>query len=780
MKKILISILVLLTMFCFVACNEANTITCPECGYENSSGVKFCSDCGVSMATANDDNDSSNSGGQNNNGNNNNTSCQHSYGEWSEKIAASCTSTGTKERTCSKCTNKETETIPFLGHTTTTGVCDRCHIRQGWSENEVQSLIKIYDIFVSDINSADGVDMTIAWENASSKTIKYIYFSVEAYNAVDDKVSCNVRDYYEFTGELTGPFESGYTNMTYDSDDDRYRAKTLFEECYYNPNIKYFKLTNVRVVYMDNTEFELEEEYIDYAFSDLPNGLTYLWNEELNGYEVEWRLKEKCTLSSITIPSTHNGKKVVAINDYAFSNCINLEYIEIPSTVEKIGSFAFENCSKLNISFIPDNVKEMGYAMLNGCNKIKEISIPFLDFRFGNLFVEVPETLEKVTIRGGTAIVEGAFENCDSIKEIILPNTIITIGEKAFAECSSLETIEIPKSVISIGRHAFYKCASLEEIIIPNGVENIDNIAFVYCTNLKKIVIPRSVETVGYHLFADSEDLIIYCETNYQPSGWDDSWNYYEYPVVWGYVQEPNTLNYTLSDDETYYIVGGIGSYTDTDLVIPEIYKGKPVKEIGESAFEYNTSLKSISIPSSIEKIGDSAFYFCKNLESLNISEGVVNIGAWAFKDCAKLVEVVIPSSITDIGNSAFSGCVSLADITVDSDNTVYKSIAGNLYSKDGKTLIQYATGKTDTSLKLPETVISIDDYAFLGCAKLTKIIISNSVINIGWDVFNGCANLTIYCAASGRSAGWDTDWNYCFEHTNGTDYCTVVWNYSE
>ena len=774
MKKILMAILVVLTLFCFVACNDTNSITCPECGYENEGGVKFCSDCGASMASSNDDNQN------NNNGNNNNTSCQHSFGEWSEKVAAGCTNTGTMERACSKCSHKETETIAALGHTTTTGVCERCNVRQGWSENEVQSLIKIYDIFVSDIDSADGVDMTIAWENSSSKTIKYIYFSVEAYNAVDDRVSCNIRDYYEFTGELTGPFESGYTNMTYDSDDDRYRAKTLFEECYYNPNIKYFKLTNIRIVYMDNTEFELEEEYIDYAFSDLPNGLTYLWNEELNGYEVEWRLKEKCTLSNITIPSTHNGKKVVAINNYAFSNCINLKYIEIPSSVEEIGSFAFENCSKLNKIFIPDNVKEMGYAMLNGCDNLKEISVPFLDFRFGNLFVGVPESLENVTIRGGTVLVDGAFENCDSIKQIILPNTITTIGEKAFAECSSLETIKIPKSVISIGRHAFYKCASLEEIIIPNGVENIDDIAFVYCTNLKKIVIPRSVETVGYHLFSGSANLTIYCETISQPSGWDNSWNYYEYPVVWGYVQEPNTLYYTLSEDETYYIVAGIGSYSDTDLVIPETYKGKPIKEIGESAFEYNSSIKSVSIPGSIVKIGDSAFYYCENIERINIGVGVINIGIWAFKDCSKLVEIVIPSSITSIDSCAFSGCNSLSNIIVDANNTIYQSISGNLYSKDGKILIQYAIGKQDTSFRIPETVTSISDYAFLCCETLITVIIPNNVTSIGWDVFSGCVNLTIYCSANNRHAGWDTDWNYCFEHTNGTDYCTVIWGYTE
>ena len=255
MKKSLIITICIIMLLFLVSCsnNYDTSLKCSNCGATVAVDTKFCPQCGESIFDGFDDN-------------NNVEQCSHIW------EVATCTS----PKTCSLCGETDGNA---LGHTTTTGVCDRCNVRQGWSKNEVQSLIKIYDIFVADIDSADGVDMTIAWENASSKTIKYIYFSVEAYNAVDDRVSCNVRDYYEFTGELTGPFKSGYTNITYDSDDDRYREKTLFEECYYNSNIKYFKLTNIRVIYMDNTEFELEEEYIDYAFSDLPNGLTYLWNE---------------------------------------------------------------------------------------------------------------------------------------------------------------------------------------------------------------------------------------------------------------------------------------------------------------------------------------------------------------------------------------------------------------------------------------------------------------------------------------------------------------------
>ena len=864
MKKSLIVTICIIVLLFLVGCNNSDdtSLKCTNCGEPIAADAKFCPQCGETVLNPSDDD---NSGEQ----------CSHSWK----------TATCTEAKTCSKCGETEGNA---LGHTTTTGVCDRCHIRQGWSENEVQSLIKIYDIFVSDIDSADGVDMQIAWENTSSKTIKYIYFTVEAYNAVDDKVACEIRDSYQFIGESTGPFESGHTNLIYDAQKDSYSINTVFENCYYNANIRYFEITNIRIVYMDNTEFELDEDSVNYAFAEIPQGLYYTWNNEYNGYEVNYRLKDKCTATEITVPATYNDSNVVAIangafkgiaslqeihlpdsisqignsafwncsnlkkvnipnkvkvlnssifsdctslqtitlhnaitsiDSYAFSDCTALKEIIIPNSVTKVGDGVFSNCTSLVEIIVPNSVVSIGYGAFEGCTKLNIMTIPFIgetnsgteNLYFAYIFGEpswwysddsyVPESLKSVVITNDTTIETRAFENCYDIVSITFEKNVTSIGDYAFLDCRSLNSTPNLSAVTTIGCGAFNGCDSLTSVEIAEGVSEIDEWTFYGCSTLTRVVIPESVTTIGAHAFDTCLSLV---NINFKGTTqqWNDVykagfWDGYGYSADYtiicsngiinpdGTVVEKDdgqniSINYTLSEDGSYYIIFATEFFSDENLVVPSEYKGKPVKEIGEAAFEYNTSLKSISIPSSIVKIGDSAFYFCKNLESINIPEGVVSIGAWAFKDCSKLVEVVIPSSITDIGNSAFSGCVSLTDITVDSDNTVYKSIAGNLYSNDGKTLIQYAVGKTDTSFKVPETVISIDDYAFLGCTKLTKIIISNNVVNIGWDVFNGCINLTIYCAASGRNAGWDTDWNYCFEHTNGTDYCTVIWNYTE
>ena len=96
-------------------------------------------------------------------------------------------------------------------------------------------------------------------------------------------------------------------------------------------------------------------------------------------------------------------------------------------------------------------------------------------------------------------------------------------------------------------------------------------------------------------------------------------------------------LECELSSDRTYYVVAGIGTCEDTDLVIPSEYNGLPVKEIGYEAFSY-----------------------CRSLTSVVIPEGVTSIGDYAFAVCISLTSVVIPESVTSIGSSAFSNCTNL------------------------------------------------------------------------------------------------------------------------
>ena len=179
-------------------------------------------------------------------------------------------------------------------------------------------------------------------------------------------------------------------------------------------------------------------------------------------------------------------------------------------------------------------------------------------------------------------------------------------------------------------------------------------------------------------------------------------------------------LIFELNKDGKSYSLTKMGTCTDTDIIIPSTYKGLPVTSIKEEAFLWcPNTVVGIFIPNSVTSIGNAAFHECIGLKG-----------------------IVIPSSVTSIGEEVFRLCLSLTNINVDSDNQYYKSINGNLYSKDGTKLIQYANGKKDASFVVPNTVTTIGFAAFANSMNLINIDIPNNVTSIGDSAFVGCENL--------------------------------------
>lgn len=105
-------------------------------------------------------------------------------------------------------------------------------------------------------------------------------------------------------------------------------------------------------------------------------------------------------------------------------------------------------------------------------------------------------------------------------------------------------------------------------------------------------------------------------------------------------------LEYTLNADGHSYAVTGIGSCTDTELVIPAEYNGKPVTSIGNAAFVYGGSLTSIIMPNSVTSIGESAFRHCNSLTTINIPNGVISIGNEAFWYCSSLTSITFNGTV--------------------------------------------------------------------------------------------------------------------------------------
>ena len=140
-----------------------------------------------------------------------------------------------------------------------------------------------------------------------------------------------------------------------------------------------------------------------------------------------------------------------------------------------------------------------------------------------------------------------------------------------------------------------------------------------------------------------------------------------------------------------------------------------------------------------VATIGDRAFWGCSNVTSVAIPETVRSIRDEAFLGCASLTNVAIPASVTSIGENAFAGCEGLSEFVVAAGNRRYKSDAGLLLTKDGKTLISGVNGCE----MLPKDVIHIAEWAFSGRRKLANIMIPGSVMQIGDCAFTDCDMLT-------------------------------------
>lgn len=195
-------------------------------------------------------------------------------------------------------------------------------------------------------------------------------------------------------------------------------------------------------------------------------------------------------------------------------------------------------------------------------------------------------------------------------------------------------------------------------------------------------------------------------------------------------------LQYTLSSNGMYYSISGY-SGTESDVIIGKTYNSKPVREISSSAFKNNTEITSIKIPDSVKSIGKGAF-----------------------ENCGSLTSKTFPDSVTGIDDYAFGYCSSLTSINVGENNQSYKAIDGNLYTKDGVTLIQYAIGKTETSFVIPDSVTSIGSYAFNGCSSLTSVAFENTS---GWwyasssTATNGTSISSVYLAKTSTAAEYLT-----------------------
>ena len=263
-----------------------------------------------------------------------------------------------------------------------------------------------------------------------------------------------------------------------------------------------------------------------------------------------------------------------------------------------------------------------------------------------------------------TSIYIGAFDHCDSLTSIEIPNSVTSIGTAAFFWCTGLKSIEIPNSVTSIGERAFDGCSGLTSIEIPNSVTSIGNYAFEDCTGLTSITIPNSVTSIGEGTFSNCTGLTSIEIPNSVTRIGEDAFNGCTGLTS---ITIPNSV--TSIGYEAFYNCSGL-----TSITIPN-----SVTSIGERAFRECTGLTSVTIGNSVTSIGNLAFDGCSGLTSIEIPNSVTSIGNYTFDGCTGLTSVVIPNSVTSIGYAAFRGCTGLTNVTIGSS---VKLIGSNAFAK--------------------------------------------------------------------------------------------------
>lgn len=505
---------------------------------------------------------------------------------------------------------------------------------------------------------------------------------------------------------------------------------------------------------------------IDYEWFD-SNPLYYAHNLYLNGESV----------SNLVIPDD-----VTSIGNYAFSECANLASITIGKGVTSISDCAFDGCERLyeviNNSDLPITLGSgvARYAKVivdkNGNKTYKDGEFLYIDtadgFKFGlengkyvlysyngtedtitlpesingNPYeiyrfaggknIIIPDTITSigdeafiwnesivsVTIGNGvTSIGKSAFYGCKNLVSVIIDDGVISIGERAFENCTSLASVTIGGGVTSIGNSAFYGCTELANVEMGNAVTTIGERAFYGCARLASITIPDGVTTIDSSIFVNSGIVEI-------TIGENNSSFVFENGQLW-------TKGYS----KLLYVAKNI-----TELILPE-----GITSISDSLFEGKTELNRIVIPDSVTSIGYKAFYGCSGLTSVTIGNKVTYIGSPAFYGCYKLVDVYNKSSLNIVAGSSDNGYVAYYAKNVYVEENGKLSIDENGYEiyTDGteKILISYIG--SETQLVLPSYITQINKYAFYNCSKIESILIPDSVTNIGEYAFSGCSGLT-------------------------------------
>jgi len=281
----------------------------------------------------------------------------------------------------------------------------------------------------------------------------------------------------------------------------------------------------------------------------------------------------------------------------SFENCIYLEKILLPDTIELIENNAFAGCTSLKNINIPNNIKEISKYSFENCNNLqfnKFDNINYLGNANNPYLVAcglANNSQTEITLHSNCSIIASyAFLNCTCLTQVNMTDNVKDIGMSAFSGCSQLSSINLSSTITALNDSLFQNCSALTNINLTSNITNIGSGVFKGCTALLSIQIPSSVKQISSSLFSDCSSL------------------------------ESVTLH--------------------NDII-----------SIGTRAFENCISIKTLILPQKLESIYSYAFANCSALEIINMSKELQFFDACVFKDCSRLKTINYDGNKSDWGN---------------------------------------------------------------------------------------------------------------------------------
>ncbi len=371
------------------------------------------------------------------------------------------------------------------------------------------------------------------------------------------------------------------------------------------------------------------------------------------------------SFSSVIIEPT-----VTNIGDNAFYGCTRLKKVTIPESVTTIGACAFYGCTALTSVTIPDGVTSIGKDAFSYCTGLTSVYITDIAAWCAISF--------NTSTSNPVFYAHNLYLNGGLVTELVIPDSVTSIGDNVFRNCTALTSVTIPKNVTSIGYAAFYQCTALTSVTMPDGVISIGEDAFYYCTSLTSVNIT---------------DIASWCAIGFS--------NYGSNPLSYG------THNLYLNGELV------------TNLVIPD-----SVTSIGDWAFFHCSSLMSVTMSDSVTSIGYSAFANCNALTGVTIGNGVTSIGKYVFYYCDKMTAYIYRNTYGESyvkSNGIKYNYVSPSGIAISClpDILSYLEAKGEFNATGGKLTLNYDNGYS-TEIGIRSNMVSGFDNTVVGQQTLT------------------------------------------------------------